>query len=84
MKLAIITSFPPSKVTLNEYGYHLVKNFVQKENVEQLVLVSDKTSAPKQLDFENAHKVKVCDSWAFNSYTSIFSICKTIIKEKPD
>jgi glycosyltransferase involved in cell wall biosynthesis len=84
MKLAIITSFPPSKVTLNEYGYHLVKNFVQKENVEQLVLVSDKTSAPKQLDFDNAHKVKVCDSWAFNSYTSIFSICRTIIKEKPD
>lgn len=30
MKLALITAFPPSKVTLNEYGYHLAKQFAQK------------------------------------------------------
>ena len=33
MKIGIVTSFPPSKVTLNEYAYHLVKNFVANENV---------------------------------------------------
>ena len=30
MKLAIVTAYPPSKVTLNEYAYHLVKHFRQK------------------------------------------------------
>lgn len=84
MKLAIVTAFPPSKVTLNEYGYHLVKNFVQKEEVSELVLMSDKTEAPKQLDFENSNKVTVNECWSFNSYTNFFSIIRQVIKEKPE
>ena len=84
MKLAIVTAFPPSKVTLNEYGYHLVKNFVQKEEVSELVLMSDKTEAPKQLDFENSGKVTINECWSFNSYTNFFSIIKQVIKEKPE
>ena len=84
MKLAVVTAFPPSKVTLNEYGYHLVKNFVLKEEVSELVLMSDKTEAPKQLDFENCEKVKVNECWTFNSYANFFSIIRQVIKEKPE
>lgn len=84
MKIAVVTAFPPSKVTLNEYGYHLVKNFVQKEEVSELVLMSDKTEAPKQLDFENSEKVTVNECWSFNSYTNFFSIIRQVIKEKPE
>lgn len=84
MKVAIVTAFPPSKVTLNEYGYHLVKNFVQKNEVTELVLITDKTSEPKQLDFENSHKISVNECWEFNSYVNIFTIVKAVLKEKPD
>ncbi|CAN1548520.1 RfaG Glycosyltransferase [Flavobacteriaceae bacterium] len=84
MKIAVVTSFPPSKVTLNEYGYHLVKNFVLKEAVSQLILITDKTDGLKQLDFENKEKIKVRECWAFNSYSNIYSVCKVILKEKPD
>ena len=84
MKIAVVTAFPPSKVTLNEYGYHLVKNFVQKEEISKLILLCDKTEAPKQLDFENKEKVKVNECWTFNSYRSIFSIVRQVVKEKPD
>lgn len=84
MKLAVVTSFPPSKVTLNEYGYHLVKNFAQRTEVSELLLITDITKEPKQLDFENSAKVSVKECWEFNSYANIFMICKTILKEKPD
>ncbi len=84
MKLAVVTAFPPSKVTLNEYGYHLVKNFAANQEITELVLLTDKTEAPKQLDFNRADKVTVKECWAFNSYANIISICKTIAKEKPD
>lgn len=84
MKVALVTAFPPSKVTLNEYGYHLAKNFVQNEEVYELLLLSDKTSEPKQLDFDKIEKVKVRDCWEFNSYTSFFSIIKAVRQEKPD
>ncbi|WP_163444598.1 glycosyltransferase [Flavobacterium columnare] len=84
MKLAVITSFPPSKVTLNEYGYHLVKNFVQKDEVSELILMCDKTQENKQLDFENSQKIQVNECWIFNSYKIIFTICKAVINTKPD
>lgn len=84
MKVAIVTSFPPSKVTLNEYGYHLVKNFVNKEDISELVLLADKTKAEKQLDFDNSDKVKVNECWEFNSYKTIFKIIAAVYKEKPD
>ena len=84
MKVAIVTAFPPSKVTLNEYGYHLVKNFVQKNEVTELVLITDKTEEPKLLDFENSHKISVNECWEFNSYVNIFTIVKAVLKEKPD
>ena len=85
MKLAIVTAFPPSKVTLNEYGYHLVKHFSQKEEISEIVLVTDHTIEPKQLDFEtNNCKITVRDSWKFNSYKNVFSIYKTVKAEKPD
>ncbi len=84
MKIAVVTAFPPSKVTLNEYGYHLVKNFVQKDEVTELVLITDKTAEPKQLDFENSNKVSVNECWEFNSYANIFTIVKAVLKEKPD
>nr|WP_320021209.1 glycosyltransferase [uncultured Draconibacterium sp.] len=85
MKLAIVTAFPPSKVTLNEYGYHLVKHFSQKEEISEIVLVTDDTIDPKQLDFEtNNCKITVRDSWKFNSYKNVFSIYKTVKAEKPD
>jgi glycosyltransferase involved in cell wall biosynthesis len=84
MKIAVITAFPPSKVTLNEYGYHLVKNFAQKNDVSEVVLLCDKTEQPKQLDFKNSNKVKVNECWSFNSFTNIISISAAIREEKPD
>jgi glycosyltransferase involved in cell wall biosynthesis len=84
MKLAIITAFPPSKVTLNEYGYHLVKNFAKKNEISEVILLCDKTQDAKQLDFKKSDKVKVRECWSFNSYTNIISIMDAIRAEKPD
>ncbi len=84
MKIAIVTAFPPSKVTLNEYGYHLVKNFVKKEAISSLILICDKTNEVKQLDFEKSEKIILNECWEFNSYLNLLTIMKAIFKEKPD
>ena len=52
MKLAIVTAYPPSKVTLTEYGYHLVKHFRLQEEVTEIVLITDVTAEAKDLKFE--------------------------------
>ncbi|NRR90106.1 glycosyltransferase [Winogradskyella undariae] len=85
MKLAIVTAYPPSKVTLNEYAYHLVKQFRQKEAVTELILLTDKTEGAKDIEFtEQGCKITVKECWSFNSYKNIFSVTKAINVTKPD
>ena len=85
MKLAIITAYPPSKITLNEYAYHLVKQFRQKELITELILLTDFTEGSKKLDFvEQGCKVTVKECWSFNSYGNILSVNKAINQTRPN
>lgn len=85
MKLAIVTAYPPSKVTLTEYAYYLVKHFRLQEEVSEIILITDYTEKPKDLAFgDEGCKITVKESWKFNSYTNLFSISNTIAKTKPD
>lgn len=85
MKLAIVTAYPPSKVTLNEYAYHLVKQFRQKDKITELVLLTDRTDGEKDIQFtENGCKITIKECWEFNSYLNIINVTKAINKEAPD
>ena len=85
MKLALITAFPPSKITLNEYGYHLVKHFVKKDEITELLLLTDKTEGDKALNFDDLKcKLSVHECWSFNSLFNIMTVVRTLFKTKPD
>jgi len=85
MRLAIVTAYPPSKVTLTEYGYHLVKHFRLQEEVTELILLTDVTTSEKDLDFKgDGCKITVNECWNFNDYTNLFRISNAISKTKPD
>ena len=85
MKLAIVTAYPPSKVTLTEYGYHLVKHFRLQKEVTEIVLITDKTKEAKDLSFtEDGCKITVKECWNFNSYKNVFGIMGAIADTKPD
>ncbi|MBQ4914670.1 glycosyltransferase [Maribacter sp. MMG018] len=85
MRLAIVTAYPPSKVTLTEYGYHLVKHFRLQKEVTEIILITDRTEGAKDVDFEeDGCKVTVKECWAFNNYTNLIKINKVISDTKPD
>nr|WP_321227090.1 glycosyltransferase [uncultured Psychroserpens sp.] len=85
MKLAIVTAYPPSKVTLNEYAYHLVKHFRQKESITEIVLLTDKTEGAKEITFtEDGCKITVKECWTFNSYANIINVTRAINNTQPD
>jgi len=85
MKLALVTAYPPSKVTLNEYAFHLVKHFRQHEEVTELILLTDDTASNAVIDFkEEGCKVTVKPCWKFNSYFNLFSIARAVRKAQPD
>lgn len=85
MRLAIVTAYPPSKVTLTEYGYHLVKHFRLQEEVTEIILIIDKTESRKDLDFnEEGCKITVKECWSFNDYSNLFKINNVVAETKPD
>ena len=57
---------------------------MQNDEVTELILMSDKTNEPKQLDFDKKEKIKIKECWKFNSYTTFFSIIKATRQENPD
>ncbi len=85
MKLAIVTAYPPSKVTLNEYAYYLVKHFRQHQNVSEVVLLTDIQPKTADIQFEeDGCQITIKQCWKFNSYTNLFSVMKTIHQVQPD
>jgi len=83
MKLAIISPFPPSKVTLSEYGFHLVKHFANKDEISEIVVLTNHLEDNSQYQSDDK-KVKLMPCWGFNSLKNIYTITKTIKQEKPD
>ena len=85
MKLAIVSAYPPSKVTLNEYAYHLVKHFRQHQEVSELILLTDVTPQEADVSFEEEGcKISVRQCWKFNGLTNVLSIAKAVKNTKPD
>lgn len=85
MKLAIVTAYPPSRVTLNEYGYYLIKHFRQHREVAEILLLCDQADEEQTVSFpEDGCKVTVRPCWKFNDPFNAIKIHKVIREEQPD
>ncbi|MEP3890774.1 MAG: glycosyltransferase [Hellea sp.] len=75
--LAIVTAFPPSAGSLNEYGFHLVNAFAARADIEKIIVIADKyDDAAAELDL--GPKVEVRRVWRFNSPFAGFHILKAL------
>lgn len=82
LNIGIITPYPPSKTTLNEYGYHLTRHFQEKEEVASVQVYAEEL--PIGNDYEQEDKLKFIPCWQFNSYSTTFNILKNVRNNKPD
>ncbi len=44
LRVALVTAYPPSRTTLNEYGYHLARHLAAKPEVRELVILHDEVA----------------------------------------
>jgi glycosyltransferase involved in cell wall biosynthesis len=79
MKIALITSFPPSRHALNEYGYHVAQHLRQERCVELTVLGDYLLPAAEELPGFN---VKRC--WGFGRSGNVATMLRAIREVKPD
>jgi len=85
MKVAIVSPYPPSKGTLNEYAYHLVQSFKLKNEIEEIFILTDKIETPYPEELQVGEcKVSIVPCWTFNSYKNVWSIVSALRKCKAD
>jgi len=78
MKICLVSSFPPSRGDLNEYGFHLASALRNAPDVD-LVVLADEIPSGQELD---GFRVKRC--WRFNSFSTSARLWREIRKENPD
>lgn len=79
MKICLVTSFPPSRDALNEYGFHIAGELSRIPGVSLSILGDEFSPAQPELD-----GFSVLRCWKFNSLRNPWRILKTIWREQPD
>jgi glycosyltransferase involved in cell wall biosynthesis len=79
VKIALITSFPPSRHALNEYGFHVAEQLRQEPGVELTVLGDYLTTPADELP---GFAVNRC--WGFGKPGNVATLLRAIRRVKPD
>jgi len=84
MKIAFVSPYPPSMVTLNEYGYHLIRSFVGKPGVESIHVLTNHLDDNSAYSRYAMNELNIIPCWKFNSSFSVLQIAKQLRDLKPD
>jgi glycosyltransferase involved in cell wall biosynthesis len=79
VKIALITSFPPSRQALNEYGFHVAEQLRQEPCVE-LTVLGDYLPTPT----EELPGFNVIRCWGFRKPGNVATLLRAIRTVKPD
>ncbi|ULH17756.1 glycosyltransferase (plasmid) [Deinococcus sp. KNUC1210] len=78
MHLVLVTAYPPSQGTLNEYGFHLARVLESKPEITRLTILADVLPTPSN---DPAHVKRV---WRFNDPRNTLHLQRALREAKPD
>jgi glycosyltransferase involved in cell wall biosynthesis len=92
MKVALVTTYPPGKGSLNEYAYHFVRALRLKQEVSEIFLLVDNLPAGESYILDSAEvepqadqvPMRIVPCWDFNAATNPVRILKAVHQAKPD
>ena len=87
LRLALVTTHPPGKGSLNEYAYHFVRFLRHKEEVAEVILLVDHLQDGEQYRFEDHPHfapVRVVPCWDFGRSDNVLRIRAAVQQAKPD
>ncbi len=84
MKLAFVSPYPPSQVTLNEYGYHLIRSFVGKPEVDNIYVLTNHLEDNSQYARYAVEGLEIVPCWKFDGLFSFWQIRNQLKKIKAD
>ena len=85
LRVAIVSTHPPGKGTLNEYGYHLVRHFRLNPDIREVILLADHLPPTQHYAFgEEGCLLRVEPVWRFNGWPNALNILRAVRRHKPD
>jgi len=88
MRIAIVSTFPPGKGSLNEYAFHFVNHLRTKPEVSEIYLLvdelSDETSYPVEDKSEGIVPLYYRTCWKFGAWDNAFRIRQAVRDIQPD
>lgn len=78
MHIALVTAYPPSKGSLNEYGFHFAEALASNPRVSKLSIIAD-TLPHEHANLSNVHRV-----WTFNDPGNVNAIGRALDTLAPD
>lgn len=79
MKICLVTSFPPSRDALNEYGFHIARELRNIPGVSLTILADEYSPSLPEMD-----GFSVIRCWKFNRLANFWCLLKAIWRERPD
>ncbi|MCB0156489.1 MAG: glycosyltransferase [Caldilineaceae bacterium] len=88
MRIAIVTPYPPSLGTLNEYAYHFVRALRAKPEVDEVIILADELPDGQAYAGEPAQDgraaLTIVPCWRFNAANNAYRILQVLRNTKPD
>jgi glycosyltransferase involved in cell wall biosynthesis len=88
LRIALVTTYPPGKGSLNEYAYHFVRYLRQKTGVKELILLVDELpggeSYPAPENEPGLVPMRVIPCWRFEAWRNPLGILTALRRTKPD
>ncbi len=88
MRIAIVTTHPPSKGSLNEYAFHFVRFLKTKvENVQEIILLLDELPAGESYSIvqePGGVPIRCLPSWKFGALDNPLRIRRAVREVHPD
>ena len=81
MKIAAITTFPPSTFPHSSFAYHAILRFLKTSEIHQINVFADRVNVAEVFTED---KLTVNRCWIHNSSSSIAHLPFVVIKTKPD
>jgi glycosyltransferase involved in cell wall biosynthesis len=88
MKIALVSTYPPGKGSLNEYAYHFITHLRRKPEVDAIYVLADELPDGQAYPVENPQPgdapLTIIPCWRFGSWTNALNIVNAVRRIKPD
>jgi glycosyltransferase involved in cell wall biosynthesis len=82
-RIALVSAFPPGKLSLNEYGLHFARHLAARPDVAEVIVFADILPDP-MAELDLGPKVRVRRIWRFNALGTAVTIVRALRAAKVD